>query len=156
MASEAFLSGIPIVTSGILLMDQRYWAARCAEFGSGCEGIAIDAAFVHRVTMDRKAPLRTKKVGASHVIRPRRKVLAQLVKLGWMPSLDWSLISIARSSRSHLDKSAVANLVGEEINKGRPVRDIASRLLLHLIRLKPHLDRIVLSTAVNCDARVDV
>ncbi|OLQ08413.1 Sterol 3-beta-glucosyltransferase [Symbiodinium microadriaticum] len=37
VTSEALLAGIPVVTSGILLMDQRYWAARIHELGSGCE-----------------------------------------------------------------------------------------------------------------------
>jgi hypothetical protein len=42
VTSEALLAGIPVITSGILLMDQRYWAARVAELGCGPPGICID------------------------------------------------------------------------------------------------------------------
>lgn len=42
VTSEALLAGIPVVTSGILLMDQRYWAARIHELGSGCEGVPVN------------------------------------------------------------------------------------------------------------------
>merc|ERR1719482_1654337 len=41
VTSEAFLAGIPVITSGILLMDQRYWAARIAELGCGSDGVPI-------------------------------------------------------------------------------------------------------------------
>lgn len=37
--SEAMSVGLPIITSGPLLMDQRYWAARCNSLGNGSAGI---------------------------------------------------------------------------------------------------------------------
>jgi len=37
--SEAFVAGIPVITSGILLMDQRYWARRIHETGVGPQAI---------------------------------------------------------------------------------------------------------------------
>lgn len=44
VTSEAFYAGLPVVTCGILVMDQRYWAARCDEIGCGCEGVPINQA----------------------------------------------------------------------------------------------------------------
>ncbi|CAK9035690.1 unnamed protein product [Durusdinium trenchii] len=42
VTSEALLAGKPAITSGILLMDQRYWAARLNELGCGSQGISVD------------------------------------------------------------------------------------------------------------------
>merc|ERR1712183_129027 len=42
VTSEALFAGIPVITSGLLLMDQRYWAARVAELGCGPPGVCID------------------------------------------------------------------------------------------------------------------
>lgn len=42
VTSEALLAGKPAITSGILLMDQRYWAARLFELGCGSQGISVD------------------------------------------------------------------------------------------------------------------
>lgn len=42
VTSEALVAGIPAIVSGILLLDQRYWAARIAELGCGPSGIYID------------------------------------------------------------------------------------------------------------------
>jgi len=39
VTSEALRAGIPVITSGILLMDQRYWAARISELGCGPRGV---------------------------------------------------------------------------------------------------------------------
>merc|ERR1712227_769021 len=41
VTSEAVMAGIPVVTSGILLLDQRYWSARLEELGVGSEGIPL-------------------------------------------------------------------------------------------------------------------
>eukprot|EP00931_Biecheleriopsis_adriatica_P087398 TRINITY_DN61880_c0_g1_i1.p1 TRINITY_DN61880_c0_g1~~TRINITY_DN61880_c0_g1_i1.p1 ORF type:complete len:787 (+),score=108.85 TRINITY_DN61880_c0_g1_i1:337-2361(+) len=41
VTSEAIRAGLPTITSGILLMDQRYWAARLHEKNCGSEGIPI-------------------------------------------------------------------------------------------------------------------
>jgi len=43
VTSEALMAGLPVITSGILLMDQRYWAARMADLGTGSNGIPIEA-----------------------------------------------------------------------------------------------------------------
>jgi len=43
VTSEALQAGVPVITSGILLMDQRYWAARVAELGAGSEGVPIES-----------------------------------------------------------------------------------------------------------------
>lgn len=42
VTSEALLAGIPVVTSGVLLMDQRYWAARIADLGCGSKGVPVE------------------------------------------------------------------------------------------------------------------
>lgn len=42
VTSEALMAGIPVITSGILLMDQRYWAARMHQLGCGSEGLPVD------------------------------------------------------------------------------------------------------------------
>merc|ERR1719195_2091956 len=42
VTSEALLAGLPVITSGILLMDQRYWAARMADLGTGSNGVPIE------------------------------------------------------------------------------------------------------------------
>merc|ERR1712087_1013017 len=42
VTSEALSAGIPVVVSGILLLDQRYWAARMADLGCGPSGLYID------------------------------------------------------------------------------------------------------------------
>eukprot|EP00931_Biecheleriopsis_adriatica_P030439 TRINITY_DN17947_c0_g1_i3.p1 TRINITY_DN17947_c0_g1~~TRINITY_DN17947_c0_g1_i3.p1 ORF type:complete len:493 (-),score=84.71 TRINITY_DN17947_c0_g1_i3:32-1510(-) len=42
VTSEALRAGIPVITSGILLMDQRYWAARLSELGVGSQGVPVD------------------------------------------------------------------------------------------------------------------
>lgn len=39
---EALLAGKPTITSGILLMDQRYWASRMHDLGCGSKGISVD------------------------------------------------------------------------------------------------------------------
>ncbi|CAE8637535.1 unnamed protein product, partial [Polarella glacialis] len=41
VTSEALIAGLPVVTSGILLMDQRYWAARLFELGCGSEARSL-------------------------------------------------------------------------------------------------------------------
>mmetsp|Transcript_754 Transcript_754/g.1636 ORF Transcript_754/g.1636 Transcript_754/m.1636 type:complete len:810 (-) Transcript_754:113-2542(-) len=41
VTSEALLAGIPVITTGILLMDQRFWANRCSSLGCGSEGVNI-------------------------------------------------------------------------------------------------------------------
>lgn len=41
VTSEAVMAGIPVITSGILLLDQRYWSARLEELGVGSEGIPL-------------------------------------------------------------------------------------------------------------------
>lgn len=41
VTSEAVVAGIPVITSGVLLMDQRYWAARLFELGVGSEGVPM-------------------------------------------------------------------------------------------------------------------
>merc|ERR1719436_375101 len=41
VTSEALLAGIPVVTSGILLLDQRWWAARVSELGCGSKAVRI-------------------------------------------------------------------------------------------------------------------
>lgn len=45
VTSEAMIAGIPIITSGILLFDQRYWAARAAELGIGSAGVTMKRLF---------------------------------------------------------------------------------------------------------------
>jgi len=42
VTSEALLAGIPMIISGILLLDQRYWAGRVSELGCGPPGVYID------------------------------------------------------------------------------------------------------------------
>jgi len=42
VTSEALMAGLPVITSGILLMDQRYWAARMADLGTGSNGVPIE------------------------------------------------------------------------------------------------------------------
>lgn len=42
VTSEALRAGLPIITSGILLMDQRYWAKRVFDLGAGSKGIPVD------------------------------------------------------------------------------------------------------------------
>lgn len=41
VTSEAALAGIPTVTSGILLLDQLFWAARTHECGCGSQGVPV-------------------------------------------------------------------------------------------------------------------
>lgn len=41
VTSEALRAGIPIITSGILLLDQRWWAARVNEMGCGSKAVRI-------------------------------------------------------------------------------------------------------------------
>jgi len=41
VTSEAALAGIPTITSGILLMDQLFWAARTHECGCGSLGVPV-------------------------------------------------------------------------------------------------------------------
>merc|ERR1711971_79509 len=42
VSSEALLAGLPVIVSGVLLMDQRFWAKRMKELGaSPCGGISI-------------------------------------------------------------------------------------------------------------------
>lgn len=41
MSSEALAAGIPVITSGVLLMDQRFWANRVYELGMGPQAIGI-------------------------------------------------------------------------------------------------------------------
>ncbi|CAE7539716.1 UGT80B1, partial [Symbiodinium necroappetens] len=43
VTSEALKAGIPVITSGILLMDQRFWAARLYEKKCGSKAIPVDA-----------------------------------------------------------------------------------------------------------------
>merc|ERR1719428_1213429 len=43
VTSEAILCGIPIIITGILLMDQRYWASRIHALGTGPAGFHISA-----------------------------------------------------------------------------------------------------------------
>eukprot|EP00439_Symbiodinium_sp_Y106_P087010 s180_g38.t1 len=43
VTSEAMKAGIPVITSGILLMDQRFWAARLHEKKCGSKAIPVDA-----------------------------------------------------------------------------------------------------------------
>eukprot|EP00746_Dinoflagellata_sp_MGD_P120606 gnl/MRDRNA2_/MRDRNA2_56069_c0_seq1.p1 gnl/MRDRNA2_/MRDRNA2_56069_c0~~gnl/MRDRNA2_/MRDRNA2_56069_c0_seq1.p1 ORF type:complete len:470 (+),score=77.77 gnl/MRDRNA2_/MRDRNA2_56069_c0_seq1:24-1412(+) len=50
VTSEAMLCGIPIIISGILLMDQRYWASRIHALGTGPPGFHI------RGLVDRENP----------------------------------------------------------------------------------------------------
>lgn len=42
VTSEALRAGVPIITSGILLLDQRWWAARVAELGCGSKPVKVD------------------------------------------------------------------------------------------------------------------
>mmetsp|Transcript_44743 Transcript_44743/g.103500 ORF Transcript_44743/g.103500 Transcript_44743/m.103500 type:complete len:765 (+) Transcript_44743:167-2461(+) len=42
VTSEALFAGIPVVTSGIQLLDQRWWGARMLELGVGSAGVPID------------------------------------------------------------------------------------------------------------------
>jgi len=48
VSSEGLLAGKPIITSGILLMDQRYWAAKVADLGCGSPGVGIDTLLKQR------------------------------------------------------------------------------------------------------------
>ncbi|CAJ1410011.1 unnamed protein product [Effrenium voratum] len=41
VTSEALRAGIPVITSGILLMDQRFWAARLFEKGCGSKAVPV-------------------------------------------------------------------------------------------------------------------
>lgn len=42
VTSEAMIAGIPVITSGIQLLDQRWWGARMAELGCGSAGTPLD------------------------------------------------------------------------------------------------------------------
>lgn len=42
VTSEALRAGIPVITSGILLLDQRWWAARVQELGCGSQGLRFE------------------------------------------------------------------------------------------------------------------
>ncbi|CAJ1353935.1 unnamed protein product [Effrenium voratum] len=42
VTSEALRAGLPVITSGILLLDQRWWAARVSELGCGSKPIKVD------------------------------------------------------------------------------------------------------------------
>jgi len=42
VTSEAMRAGIPIITSGILLLDQRWWAARVHELGVGSKPTTVE------------------------------------------------------------------------------------------------------------------
>lgn len=48
VTSEALRAGIPVVTSGILLMDQRFWARRLSEMGCGSEGVPFRQLLMRR------------------------------------------------------------------------------------------------------------
>lgn len=41
VTSEALLAGVPVITSGVLLLDQRWWAARLHRLGCGSAGVPI-------------------------------------------------------------------------------------------------------------------
>lgn len=42
VTSEALRAGVPVITSGILLLDQRWWAARVTELGCGSKPVKVD------------------------------------------------------------------------------------------------------------------
>lgn len=42
VTSEALVAGVPTIVSGILLLDQRFWAAQIADLGCGPPGLCID------------------------------------------------------------------------------------------------------------------
>eukprot|EP00933_Yihiella_yeosuensis_P052208 TRINITY_DN50223_c0_g1_i1.p1 TRINITY_DN50223_c0_g1~~TRINITY_DN50223_c0_g1_i1.p1 ORF type:complete len:396 (-),score=60.56 TRINITY_DN50223_c0_g1_i1:94-1116(-) len=42
VSSEALRAGVPIITSGILLLDQRWWAARVNELGCGSMAVRVE------------------------------------------------------------------------------------------------------------------
>eukprot|EP00403_Amphidinium_massartii_P023662 CAMPEP_0178392168 /NCGR_PEP_ID=MMETSP0689_2-20121128/11539_1 /TAXON_ID=160604 /ORGANISM="Amphidinium massartii, Strain CS-259" /LENGTH=763 /DNA_ID=CAMNT_0020012733 /DNA_START=61 /DNA_END=2352 /DNA_ORIENTATION=- len=42
VTSEALIAGIPVVTSGIQLLDQRWWGARMEELGVGSAGVPVE------------------------------------------------------------------------------------------------------------------
>ncbi|CAE7028730.1 tylN [Symbiodinium natans] len=42
VTSEALRAGVPVITSGILLLDQRWWAARVKDLGCGSKPVKVD------------------------------------------------------------------------------------------------------------------
>lgn len=55
VTSEALRAGIPVITSGILLLDQRYWAARVHDLQCGSAGVPIDKLPSHIIDLACKA-----------------------------------------------------------------------------------------------------
>jgi len=102
VTSEALLAGVPMVTSGILLLDQRYWAARVAELGCGPPGVGIDDLLLNGVDEDSDEVC--EEIQAVHLLRKaldQRQGPGPDGKLSWRQKAKEIQMQLQEASAAH-------------------------------------------------------